>query len=161
MKAVRKIKEKITSIKSIGPAILLVASLVIPSVGCGPKIDPGAPIIRIFNFDGQEVNDPSLFYFTVRWRDAEGDVTTDNKPAKLIIYVSNPDNPAQKPIEIPFPVPPSAAPPGQREGTIEKISVRIIERNKNYPNRIKFTALLIDSMGRRSNKPWLILKRVR
>lgn len=145
-------------------SFVLFFSLFLP--GCGGN--PGAPLIRLFEFTGQDVNRRNIFYFKVDWEDGEGDLASDTQNAKIVLRIEDPDNPSQQPIEFPLEFGVGVIKTGTLSGSIPNkeipniaLSAEIREEdpNKDYPSRLKITAILYDSQGNESNKPWVIIKR--
>ncbi len=128
--------------------------------GCGGTVQ-GAPVIRLFRFVGQETNRKNIFYFKLEWEDAEGDLASAEKAARVVFKVEDLDNTTQAPTEIPILFSQNAIKKGTLKGTIPNDKIRPIQFSidirpdpgKPYPKRIKVTVSLFDSQGNVSNKP--------
>lgn len=157
------------SIHVYGKLLVVLSFLALASVslpGCGGN--PGAPLIRLFEFTGQDVNRRNIFYFKIQWEDGEGDLASETGNAKVVLKIEDPDNPSQQPIEFPLEFGVQVIKAGTLSGTIPNSTIPEIalsadireeDPNKSYPNKIKVTALLYDSQGNVSNQPSVVIQR--
>lgn len=141
-------------------------------IGCGGLqacgSPSGTPLIRQFAYTGQDPNRRTIFYFKLVWEDADGNLASPEKNARVVLKIENPDDLKQQPIEFAIEFRVGQIPEGTLSGTIpnDKISsvqltadIREEDPSKAYPQRIKVTATLYDSAGNASNQPWIILQK--
>ena len=124
--------------------------------GCGGgQTEPGAPIIRDFQFTGQDSNNPRIFYFTIAWQDNEGDIATKTESGKLVFEIL--DLETQKKIEISYPLPWSSFQAPLKNGTFEKVGIEFSTAER-YPRRMKVSLFMWDSQKHISNNPYVVLE---
>lgn len=128
-------------------------------IGCAPALKAGAPLIRDFAFTGQTGADPRRFCFSLEFQDEEGDLASTDAIGEIRITVQDLSKSDAVPqATSPIKVDPQQVPPGTSAGIFPSICLDLKEDTGNWPDRIKFTAQLIDSQGNESNKAWVIVK---
>ena len=128
--------------------------------GCGGGPSGESPFIRQFRFTGQDPQDPQLFYFEISWLDNQGDLILFPKEGvptngSLLFTLQDLDT-QEVPKEVKLPIRPIDVTVGSLEGVISKVGIRV--EADRFPSRIKFTLLMTDANGNRSNNPWVILR---
>lgn len=136
--------------------------------GCGPNLQPGAPIIRDFSFVGQETDRPQNFRFRIQWQDFEGDLgiapssapTSGERKSILVIEIKDPTGVQKSSLIVEFPLRTEASrfgsflliPEGTKEGLFKELGI-ILASDETYPSQLQFTLTMWDSLGKKSNQP--------
>lgn len=128
------------------------------SLGCGPALKVGAPLIRDFTFTQQTAADPRLFCFSMEWRDTEGDLATKSRIGEIRLKVQDLSKPNSEPqATSPYKITHQLVAPGTQSGTISNICIAFRENTGEWPEKIKVYAQLIDSAGNESNQAWVLI----
>jgi hypothetical protein len=142
--------------------LLLVCFLVggVSLVGCGGAPNGESPFIRQFRFAGQDPQDPQIFYFEISWLDNQGDLIVfpaEGVPTNgsLLFTLQDLDT-GEIPKEVSLKIDPLLVKVGELSGVISKVGIRVDA--DRFPSRIKFTLLMTDANGNRSNNPWVIVR---
>ena len=136
---------------AIGAALALV-----PVAGCGEDSvedwPEGRPRIDVLTFEQQLPGDPWALDFALQFTDTDGDLGQGR------LRLSLADNERSVlPLEEVFA---AQTPPVARDATGGRLTVvvRLEEQEVRAGDELRFTFVLEDGQGRRSNAPWIVLR---
>ncbi len=142
---------------------------------CGPNLEAGAPIIRLFRFVGQDSNNARIFHFLVKWQDFEGDlgvpssekIPQGTKRSLLMFSITDPDDPHFQRLDVPSPIRTDnpqgfgsvlLVQEGMKNGEFSSLAIELGADSGKYPKKLKIQVSMWDSKGHASNKPWVLIK---
>ncbi|MCB9638996.1 MAG: hypothetical protein H6727_08860 [Myxococcales bacterium] len=127
-------------------------------VACG--VGGESPYVRSFRFSGQDAQNPQTFYFDIEWTDNQGDLILwpeGGTPVNGALLFTVQDLDKQDiPKEVKIPITPVMSPLGKLEGSMNRIGLTLT--SDVWPARIKFTLVMTDAKGNRSNNPWVVVQ---
>lgn len=148
--------------------------LVLWVCGCGPGLKEGAPVIRQFDFVGQDSQNGQIFFFLVKWQDGEGDLSAtaeDNikqgdSKALLSFKIEDLTEAQPTPLNVDFQLRSQGATFGnilvvdaqKTEGTFERLGLVLSAKDGKYPAKLRISLTLWDVKGNRSNTPTVTLE---